>query len=520
MGRSKGRVFMAKIDAKPQAQVVAFLLSHRPYKGAGPVRHIETHGAHIFLCGKEAFKIKRSTRYVYMDLSTPDLRRALLLRELALNRVTAPMIYRDVVPITRTPDGGLTLNGAGPPVEWVLRMHRFPATSEMTFIAGAGQLTDAVAADLGQVIARFHAGCPVSFEAGDALMADILDELAHELRGFAAPLGTKLVESFLTRSRHALTTLAPHLRERSKHGHVRRAHGDLHLRNLLLYLGKPVLFDALEFDERLGTCDVLYDLAFLLMDLCHRGHARAANAVLNAYLLAARGGQDSGLSALPLFLSVRGAIRAMVLMQTDQASGQTHSNLAEARLYLTQAGEGLEVQPPTLTLIGGLSGTGKTVLAQELALRLAPCPGAIHLRTDTERKAGDGRAAVSYTPAARRAIYGHMINRAAAVLMAGHSVILDATFLDETARRAAQDLALRLHIPFRGLWLTAPDAVLLARVSARQNDASDADGVVVRRQLALKPVAPSGWAIIDAGGSALATCDNACAVLDNAVVAS
>ena len=510
MASGKGRVFMTKIDTSPQAKVVAFLLSSAPYKSAGRVVHIQTHGAHVFLCGKEAFKIKRAARYSYMDLSTPDLRRALLQRELALNRVTAPMIYRDVVPITRTPDGKLALNGAGPAVDWVLRMHRFPAACEMTALAAAGRLTDAVAADLGQVIARFHAACPLRPEAGDALITDILDELAQELRGFAAALGAQRVESFLTRARHALTTLAPHLHDRTAQGHVRRAHGDLHLRNLVLYQAKPVLFDALEIDERLGTCDVLYDLAFLLMDLCHRGLGRAANAVLNAYLLAAGGGQDSGLSALPLFLSVRGAIRAMVLMQTDRASGQTLA--PEARVYLTQAVAALEPRQPSLTVIGGLSGTGKTVLAQELALRVAPCPGAVHLRTDTERKAGG--AGVSYSPAARQAVYDHMLERARRVLAAGHSVILDATFAQDTTRKAAQDLARRANLPFRGLWLTAPDAVLLARVTARRNDASDADAAVVRRQLALKIGAAAGWAPIDASGTPQDTYVKACTALD------
>ncbi len=507
---------MAKIDVKRQAEVLAFLQSGAAYKSSGPVVHIETHGAHVFLCGKEAFKIKRDARYVYMDLSTPDLRRALLQRELALNRATAPMIYRDVVPITRTQDGRLALNGAGPPVEWVLRMHRFPAACEMTALAAAGGLSDAVAADLGQVIAHFHAACPPRPEAGDALMADILDELAHELRGFAAPLGPKLVETFLTRAGQALTTLGPHLRARATQGHVRRVHGDLHLRNLVLYRGKPVLFDALEFDERLGTCDVLYDLAFLLMDLCHRGLGRAANAVLNAYLLAAGGGQDSGLSALALFISVRAAIRAMVSMQTAQAIGQTLT--PEARQYLTQAVTALDPHQPSLTAIGGLSGTGKTVLAQKLALHLAPCPGAVHLRTDTERKAGGAQTAVSYAPAARRAIYDQMLDRARTVLAAGHSVILDATFLDDIPRTAAQGLARHLNLPFAGLWLTAPDAVLVARVTARRHDASDADEAVVRRQLALGSSEAAGWATIDSSGSPQATYAKARAALTDRCV--
>ncbi|MFN4129995.1 MAG: kinase, partial [Paracoccaceae bacterium] len=115
-------------------------------------------------------KIKRAVSYDYLDQSTPDLRHTLLNRELTLNKPTAPMIYRDVVPVTRADDGGLEIDGAGPPVEWVLRMHRFPADCEMTAVAASGKLTDPVAEALGRVVQRFHAGCPVLHDPGDALI--------------------------------------------------------------------------------------------------------------------------------------------------------------------------------------------------------------------------------------------------------------------------------------------------------------------------------------------------------------
>jgi uncharacterized protein len=505
---------MSQTEVSGQDEVVRFMQSGSAFAGADLVEHIQTHCAHVFLGGDTAYKIKRAVRYDYLDQSTLGRRRALLDRELILNGPMAPVIYRDVVPVTRAADGGLELNGSGPPVEWALRMHRFPADCEMTEVAASGRLTDPVAEALGQTVRRFHAGCPVLQDHGDDLIRDILDELGRVLTPLEDRVSGGQIGAFLERSHRQLSIVAPILRERSARGHVKRVHGDLHLRNLLLIDGQPVLFDALEFDERLATCDVLYDLAFLLMDLCHRGFVRQANIAMTAYLLSAIGTEDGGLNALPLFISVRAAIRAMVLLQTDQATGHAGESTEEAGLYLRQALAYLEPVRPVLVAVGGMSGTGKTVLARDLAEDLGPCPGAVHLRTDTERKIAAGQ--VDYAATARGAIYNQMFARAANLLAAGRSVVLDGTFLDAAQRSAAEDLATRLGLEFRALWLSAPERVLVERVSSRRGDASDADAFVVRGQSALAggPVPTSSWTTIDAGGAPATTKAVATAALE------
>jgi aminoglycoside phosphotransferase family enzyme/predicted kinase len=492
---------MPETTAHTQDDVISFLRSGRAFGGYGPIEHVQTHCAHVFLGGEVALKIKRAVRYDYLDQSTPELRHALLDRELVLNRPAAPMIYRDVVPVTRAADGGLELDGTGPPVEWVLRMHRFAAECEMTAVAASGRLRDPVAEALGRAVQDFHASCPVRHDHGDELIREILDELERVLGPLDGVVGGGLVDAFLSRAREQLTAVAPLLRKRSALGHVKRVHGDLHLRNLLLIDREPVLFDALEFDERLATCDVLYDLAFLLMDLCHRGLGRAANGAMSAYLLAAAGAEDTGLAALPLFMAVRAAIRAMVLLQTDQATGQTGASSGEARLYLTQAVGYLDRTRPVLIAMGGMSGSGKTVLARDLAPDIGRCPGAVHLRTDTERKAQASH--VDYAPAVRGAVYERMFVRAADLVAAGRSVILDGTFLDAKQRSAAEEIAARSGVGLCGLWLTAPESVLIERVTARRGDASDADSAVVRAQAQTAKAGPEDqhWVTVDAGGT-------------------
>lgn len=494
----------------PQAEVVAFLASPAAFGGRGPVRHVETHGAHVFIAGDTALKIKRAVRYDYMDLSTLALRGAMLRRELELNAPAAPEIYDAVLPVVRSADGGLALGGEGEPVEWVLRMRRFRAEDELPAVAARGGLTDAIAADLGRRVAAYHKAAPVRDLSGDRLVADILAELRRVFADLTGDLPDTATRPVLRTLAARLSLLAPRLRERGAAGHVRRAHGDLHLRNIVLIGGRPVLYDALEFDETLGTCDLLYDLAFLLMDLCHRNLRRQAALTLSTWLGEMDGLEDAGLAALPLFLAVRALIRAMVLIQTDRAVGAFGRSQAEALAYVDEARRFLDPPAPVLVAVGGVSGTGKSVLARALAPHLGAAPGAVILSSDIERKAGG--AVPDYAPAGRTAVYRRLLKRARVLLDAGHAVLLDATFLEPGRRADAQALARDMGVPFRPLWLAAPEAVLLARVAARRGDASDADAAVVRAQLARAPDA-ADWPHLDASGPPEATLDAALAVL-------
>ena len=484
-----------------QSEVLAFLASPAAHGGAAPVERIDTHGAYVFLAGDRAVKIKRAVRYDYMDLSTREKRRDLLRRELELNRPAAPALYRDVVPITRSTDGTLAWDGNGPPVEWALRMSRFPREAELEVMAEEGRIDDDLADRLGEEVARYHAAAPARPDDGADLIAEILDELDRVFAGMAVALGADRIALFMQAVRSAHDGTARVLRRRGTGGHIRRCHGDLHLRNLVMIDSRPTPFDALEFDERLGTCDVLYDLAFLLMDLEHRDLKRAANVVLNSYLRAAPGNL-SGLCALPLFLSLRAAIRAMVDVQTDTATGGAHG--AEARAYLDAALRYLSPPASCLVAIGGLSGSGKTTLGRLLAPELGAAPGAVHLRSDLERKAMlgvrplDRLPDASYDAATTARVYDALHRKAAEALAAGQAVILDAAHLTEQERDASASAA-GPH-SFFGLWLDAGPDTLISRVTARRGDASDADARVVGQQLA-RSVGRMGWSRIDAGGT-------------------
>lgn len=503
-----------------QSEVTAFLKSPDAFAGTSPVSLVETHGALVFLSDNEALKIKRAVTYDYMDMSTLALREKMIRRELELNKDVAPTIYRDVVPVTREADGTLALNGRGAPVEWVLRMWRFPTEAELAVIAEKGGFSDALATDLGAAVFEFHARAAERSADGAQLIGDILAELNRVFATMHDALGQARISEFETRSQTLLASLAPMLTGRGIEGHVRRCHGDLHLGNLVLIENRPVPFDALEFDEVLGTCDVLYDLAYLIMDLRHRGLLREAGIVLNTYLLAAVGTQDRGLAAMPLFLAIRAAIRAMVIVQTCRVKSARTDK--DAGRYMDEALAALAPPPARMVAVGGLSGTGKTTVSLALAPLIGAAPGAVHLRSDLERKAMQGVTvqtrlpAEEYKASARHAVYDRMLDRAETILGTGHSVLLDATFLEMPSRERVEKLARTLGVPFTGLWLHAPVPDLFKRVTARlgeASDASDADEAVVRGQVLQGP-GKLDWRRVDASGALPDTIAIARAALD------
>jgi len=290
------------------------------------------------------------------------------------------------------------------------------------------------------------------------------------------------------------------LDRRRMSGKVRRCHGDLHLRNICLFEGKPTLFDCLEFSDALASIDVLYDLAFLLMDLEHRGLTDFANIVLNRYLDLTD--EDDGLAAMPLFLSLRAAIRAHVTAAAiDQTTHpEQRSNMAaEAHRYLDLAARLLQPQPRRLIAIGGLSGSGKSTLAAALAATI----GARVLRSDVTRKRLFGVApetrlpAQAYAPEVSHRVYEALRRKAAATLAAGYSVIIDAVSLTPEERQSFAAAAKAASVPFSGLWLTAPASTMETRLRARRRDASDASPEVLTQQLR-QDAGPIDWFIIDA----------------------
>jgi uncharacterized protein len=497
--------------SKAQREVVAFLRSPSSY-GAG-VDRVEVHETHVslvFLAGEHAYKLKRAVKFPYLDFSTVELRRQACEVELALNRRAAPTLYKEVRGLFRSAEGGISFAPNGVAVDWVVVMRRFDQTLLFDSLAQHDRLEPRMMDELADHIARFHAAAERRFDRGGAEEMVELAEMQHRCLAAAgrhAGFAPQQVDSILAKWRERVVAVARLLDERAAAGRVRHCHGDLHLRNICLFDGKPTLFDCLEFSEALASIDVLYDLAFLLMDLEYRELGLLANRISNRYL--DRAEEDDGLAAMPLFLSLRAGIRAHVVASAlegvhDPTARQRMAT--EARRYLGLAHRFVQPEPCRLIAIGGVSGTGKSTLATALAPELGLCPGARVLRSDVTRKLLLGvdpetrLPPTAYTREISGRVYDALCRKAATVLAGGYSAIIDAVALLPEERQSFAEVARAAGVAFSGLWLEGRPEAMAGRIRKRRGDASDATPEVLALQLRHDP-GPIDWVRIDTSGS-------------------
>ena len=472
-----------------QSETIAFLDAE-----LNPERRIDTHGAVVFLCRERAYKLKRAVKFPYMDFSTEARRAAMCAAEIDVNRRSAPEIYLGVAPVLRR-GGRLTLGAVGETpehaVDWLVVMRRFDEEGLLDRMAARGALTPELMAALGARVAAFHDGLP-AIASGFCSPDDYRHSVAADIRQMREAgdrLDPPTSEALAEAMPRSLEPFVDLVARRVAAGAIRRCHGDLHLRNIVTLNGQPVPFDAIEFSDKIANIDVLYDLAFALMDLARQGLGALANRLLNEWLWrvgeAEGASHEEALALLPMFLARRAAIRAYVDSAVTAVSGADN---APARAYQKAALAFLQPAPPRLLAIGGLSGSGKTTLALKLAPEIGRAPGAVVVRTDVERKRQAGipleepMPAGSYSPEASARVYAACFARAERVLRAGHSVVLDAVFARPDERAAAEALARKVRVPFQGIWLDVPKDVAQQRVTDRKGDASDATASVVERQ--------------------------------------
>lgn len=505
-----------------QDEIVAFLKAALT-EGGQPPKIVTTHISVVFLIGDKAFKLKRAVEFPFLDFRTLEARHEACLREVEINRRTAPKIYLGVVPVTRAQDK-FEIGGDGQVVDWLVEMTRFDETQLFDRLAGVDKgLRRPVIEELADVIADFHAGAALRPDRGGFTGIRNIAEnnvLSFERLSDTGIFDAKEVESVTGRTLELIDAFSSVLDTRRMEGRVRACHGDLHLRNICLYDGKPTLFDAIEFSTDFSDIDVLYDLAFLLMDLDFHGKERLASFLFNRYLDVGDERADA-FDVLPIFLTMRAQIRAHVGAAIAASQSDENDKVCEtetAQRYLELAANYLEPSAPRLVAVGGLSGSGKSRLAREVARYLGRRPGARVVRTDVVRKRLAGQhpneklGADGYTKEMTDQTYATFYDQARIALERGQSVVLDAVFANEEQRIQAETVAEGCGVPFTGIWVDAPDEVRLERVATRTRNVSDVTVDIAARQSTYE-LGEINWSRVDSGGKKRETVRQARALL-------
>jgi aminoglycoside phosphotransferase family enzyme/predicted kinase len=456
---------------------------HYPHP-TGPIRVIETHISWLLLTGEFAYKIKKPVNFGFLDFTTLEQRRHCCEEELRLNQRLAPDIYIDVVPI----GGSCTepkLGASEEIIEYAVRMYQFDPELRLDRLLQR-QLFESHWIDLlAEQIAEFHQKIPIVAQDSpwgepDTLWEVVADNFRHIPPDHLDTDDWSLLQRLSAQIAQQFRALEDRLRQRKREGHVRECHGDLHLANINLFHDQLRLFDCIEFNLEFRWIDTISDLAFLLMDLEANQQFRWANRCLNRYLELT--GDYSSLPLLNFFKAYRSMVRAKVAMLGLEPDLET------CRHYLQLTAHYCRERSPTVFLMHGVSGSGKSYLSE----RLAEAVGVIRIRSDVERKriyrelSLQGHSLALYGAEMNTRTFQYLHDTTAQALKAGYSVVVDATFIRQRTRNAYVELAKNLDIPVRIISCHCELNLIEARLKRREaegRDPSDADVSVMREQM-------------------------------------
>jgi hypothetical protein len=460
---------------------------HRPES----VDVIQTHISYIFIAGDFVYKVKKAVNFGFLDFTTLDKREYYCREELRLNRRLAPAVYLDVLGFKEDEQGGLTWGKGGDAVEYCVKMKKLPQDRMLKQRLAEGKVDGSVMENVARKLAAFHAqaqtGGKIDVCGGIETIRFNHDEnfnqtaryINHTIRAHHYDFIKAYIYGFLDQHGDLF-------KERVAAHRIRDGHGDLHIEHICLAEDDIAIFDCIEFNERFRYADVAAEAAFLAMDLDYNGYETHAKTFVDAYVAA------TGDTAIPILLNfykcyyayVRGKVTSFRLDDQGTNPEGKREIRRMARKYFDLAYTyAARLEKPTLILITGLMGTGKSALGRRLAPRL----GAEIIRSDVLRKEmlrinpterhPDAFGEGIYNDDVSRQTYDKALDTAREKLRAGQSVIIDASFKRRAERMKACEAAKNMGCPFFIIECRCPDAVAKERLERRTlNRAEASDG--------------------------------------------
>ncbi len=426
------------------------------------VEFLQTHISSIFLTGERAYKLKKPVNFGFLDFSTLELREHYCRAELELNRRLAPDVYLEVVPIVRT-DGALQLADAsgsvsegGEVVDWLVVMKQLSGKLLGTEVIERGELSARHIDELVTLLVPFYqearTGAGVDNHGTlEAIRYNTDENFAQTADHVGKLISRERYEHLREWTDRFFTERAELLAQRVHEGRIRESHGDLHLGNIF-FEDPPIIFDCIEFNERFRCGDVAVDLAFLAMDLDFRNRSDLSRRFINGYVAAS--GDTGLLELLDFYKCYRAYVRGKVCCFTsadpglDDMGRRAQRNLARHYFGLAYRYARGRAEP-SLVVVYGLMGTGKTLIARHLREHY----GWHVLSTDAVRKQISGVGentrvyvpynAGLYSPEMSRRTYEEVCNRAENLLRAGFPVAVDGSFKTQEERLPVFALAER-----------------------------------------------------------------------------
>ncbi|MEO1520800.1 MAG: AAA family ATPase [Cyanobacteria bacterium J06633_2] len=462
-----------------------------PHPVETPIRLLQTHISYVLLTGEYAYKVKKPLNFGFLDYSTLDKRQHFCSEELRLNQRGAAALYLEVLPITHS-GASFQLNGQGEAVEYTVKMRQFPQNTLLDYLFEQGKLSEPLLHELAIAVAGFHERSHTddyiqTFGTVESIRA-AFDENYEQTKHYIG--GPQTQQQFDETRAYTDTFFAEQVelfQRRVRDGWVRECHGDLHLGNICYWDHTLHLFDCIEFNEEFRFVDVMFDIAYIIMDLEMKQRTDLSAAFLNTYVELT--GDWEGLEVLPIYVNRQSYVRAKVIsfMLDDPSVDEGAKEQASDRAakYYTLAWNYAQPKQGRLILMAGLSGSGKSTTARHLAGIL----GAVQIRSDAVRKhlagiplnqRGDD---AMYTPDMTQKTYHHLAELGVRLANAGYSVILDAKYDRVQPRIEAIAQASAHNIPIHVIYCDAPMDVRLERVQQRSGDIADATADLVPKQI-------------------------------------